>query len=330
MKTLRPIHDYDKYHQHILQVLEFELYFDLFRPLFDILGYKLGKENEPVGSTEVRFGSRWNKVGSAVEQALSAGKISYVDGYVYGAFNAVIARELRSLGASFDAKKKAYKLSLSDMPVELRTAAARGRMRLEEQARALAAKIDEASQRSLTVDLGKYVKNVTGSLEEQFVRTVKPSLEVPMDMSPGLKNQIEEDYINNVNLYISGWRDEQIERLRWAVQENVKEGFRADKMARVLEAEYGVTRKRARFIARQETSLLVSRYRQLRYTEAGLNEYIWSTSGDERVRQDHKDLNKRRFSWDSPPVVDKATGRREHPGCDFGCRCIAIPVMRTG
>lgn len=61
--------------------------------------------------------------------------------------------------------------------------------------------------------------------------------------------------------------------------------------------------------------------------DAGVQEYIWSDSGDSRVRSGHHRLNGKKFRWDDPPVVDERTGRRCHPGEDFQCRCVAIPVF---
>ena len=72
---------------------------------------------------------------------------------------------------------------------------------------------------------------------------------------------------------------------------------------------------------------MVSKYRQIRYEDVGIRRYMWSTSGDVRVRHDHKELNGKIFYFDNPPITDKATGARNNPGEDFGCRCVAIPVM---
>jgi len=114
------------------------------------------------------------------------------------------------------------------------------------------------------------------------------------------------------------------------MSEQVAQGFRADETSKIIQAEFGVSKNKAKFLARQETSLLVSAYREQRYTDAGIREYIWQSSHDERVRKSHKELNGRKFSWDNPPIVDPATGRKAHPGEDFGCRCIAVPVIRIG
>ena len=321
---LRPVYDYDKYHEHILQVLEFELYYLIFRPLFDILGI------ETKELVEIRSGSRWNKAGSALERAIKAGEVTYVAPYFLGSFNALIGRELREMGATFDSRRKAYKLA--SLPVDLKTLIVTARADVKARAEALQSKLAEIEQKTLQVDLGHYVKNVFGDLDKQFVRTVKPNLEIPMEITAGMADKIEEDYTTNVNLYINGWKQEQIERLREQVQKNAAQGFRADKMKEVLMSEYGVSKNKAKFIARQETALMVSKYRQTRYEEAGINRYVWSTSHDERVRLSHRELNGKEFSWDKGALI-RTPGQADkycNPGEDFGCRCLAIPVMRLG
>ncbi|GAG93926.1 unnamed protein product, partial [marine sediment metagenome] len=71
----------------------------------------------------------------------------------------------------------------------------------------------------------------------------------------------------------------------------------------------------------------VSEYKQQRYLDIGITKYEWSTSNDERVRDDHKQLDGKIFSFKTPPVVDRRTGRRANPAEDFGCRCVAIPIL---
>ena len=52
----------------------------------------------------------------------------------------------------------------------------------------------------------------------------------------------------------------------------------------------------------------------------GIEQYIWRTMDDGKVRALHRQYDDRRFSWDNPP----ADG---HPGDAFGCRCTAEPVL---
>ena len=78
---------------------------------------------------------------------------------------------------------------------------------------------------------------------------------------------------------------------------------------------------RAALIARDQTSKLTSDLNELRQTQAGVEEYDWSTSRDERVRKSHREKEGRRFRWDNPPAD---TG---NPGDDVLCRCVGIGVI---
>lgn len=53
---------------------------------------------------------------------------------------------------------------------------------------------------------------------------------------------------------------------------------------------------------------------------AGIEEYIWRTAGDNRVRPAHILRNGKKFKWDRPPLDG-------HPGMAIRCRCVAIPVI---
>jgi len=58
----------------------------------------------------------------------------------------------------------------------------------------------------------------------------------------------------------------------------------------------------------------------------GIETYKWMTRGDGRVRMMHRALNNTVQRWDRPPIISP-DGRRGHPGDDYNCRCVAIPVV---
>lgn len=89
----------------------------------------------------------------------------------------------------------------------------------------------------------------------------------------------------------------------------------------------GVSESRAELIARDQTLKLNAQITQSRQQAAGVTRYRWSTSKDERVRADHRALEGTIQEWSDPPIIDKKSGRREHPGQDFQCRCVAVPVV---
>lgn len=310
-KKLKPIFDKNAYSRSVAQMIEYEFWKNIYEPVLAIL-----KEKD----------IRLNAVSSQFRKALISGEISYIGEHFYGKFNSVISRELRSMGAKFNKTLKAYKLELSRVPVEIRDLIAQGRMGLLKKEEDINKKLVELGEKKFAIDFKQRASDIIGDLNKQFTKTVLPSdIEIPFDAE-----HLKVAYEENLNTYISDWTSTAIFRLRSKVSDQVAKGFRADETSKVIQAEFGVTKNKAKFLARQETSLLVSAYREQKYTAAGYNEYIWTTSHDERVRQSHKDLNGRKFAWTSPPVVDPATGRKGHPGQDFNCRCIAIPVIRIG
>lgn len=100
-----------------------------------------------------------------------------------------------------------------------------------------------------------------------------------------------------------------------------------DRIAAELEGRAAVSQSRAELIARDQTLKLNSQLNTTRQQNAGVTQFDWSTTGDDRVRPDHAELNGQRFSYVDPPVTNKRTGERNLPGMDIQCRCLALPVV---
>ena len=111
------------------------------------------------------------------------------------------------------------------------------------------------------------------------------------------------------------------------VLNGVKSGKTAKSVMQDIQHTYGVSRNKAKFLARDQMAKLNSNIAKMQQTNAGVKEYIWSSSGDGRVRDRHKELDGKKFKWSEPPIVDMKTGRRAHPGEDYQCRCVALPVF---
>jgi SPP1 gp7 family putative phage head morphogenesis protein len=97
-------------------------------------------------------------------------------------------------------------------------------------------------------------------------------------------------------------------------------GTRVEDLRDALIARGNVSESRADLIARDQTLKLNGAINQARQTSVGIDAYVWSTAGDERVRDEHAELDGQTFQWNAPPSVG-------HPGEDFQCRCIAMPVI---
>lgn len=98
-------------------------------------------------------------------------------------------------------------------------------------------------------------------------------------------------------------------------------GLRIEEIEALLVERGGVSESRAQLIARDQTSKLNSNVNQFRQRNAGVTAYEWSTSNDERVRDEHVANEGQTFTWGNPPPL---TG---DPGDDVNCRCVAIPVI---
>lgn len=121
--------------------------------------------------------------------------------------------------------------------------------------------------------------------------------------------------------------NDSLRKMKDIVQEGFMTGRTTTAIVKDIQSAYGVGKRHARLIARDQLAKLNSDLTQTQQKDAGVNEYKWSTSGDSRVRDSHKALDGKRFSWDDPPIVDAKTGRRCHPGQDYECRCVAVPVF---
>lgn len=104
-------------------------------------------------------------------------------------------------------------------------------------------------------------------------------------------------------------------------------GGRVEHIQAAIEAETGATPARAALIARDQVLKLNAQTTQARHQAAGVTQYVWRTSRDERVRKGHRDLEGKTFAYGDPPVVDERSGRRAPPGLDFRCRCSAEPLV---
>lgn len=157
---------------------------------------------------------------------------------------------------------------------------------------------------------------------------------------PHLADQLALFRSGNVKL-ITRMTDDMRARISGTLTSAARQGLRVEEIRKQIQETAGVSTSRAELIARDQVLKLNGELTQLRQRQAGITKYEWSTSRDERVRGtpggkwpvpangggDHFHLEGGVFSWTDPPVVDTRTGRKAHPGEDFQCRCVAVPVI---
>lgn len=175
-----------------------------------------------------------------------------------------------------------------------------------------------------------------GALRAAFARANAPALDFLVAMASTIDGRVTPLLGAGVlpvsnRLAIDGWVAENVRLIRSIDEQYLdevaaiielaqREGFTAREAGKLLRARTGVARSRAKLIARDQIATVNGQITRQRQTEAGVREFIWRTSQDERVRESHAALEGQRFRWDAPPPEGI-------PGQPINCRCTAEPVL---
>lgn len=125
---------------------------------------------------------------------------------------------------------------------------------------------------------------------------------------------------------IAGATEEQARAVAASVENAVARGTRAEALAETLQDELGISQRRAELIARDQILAANAALTRQQHQDAGVDEYEWSTSGDDRVRPEHEHANGKIFRWDgSGAPAAGVKGASAHPGEAILCRCVALP-----
>ena len=138
--------------------------------------------------------------------------------------------------------------------------------------------------------------------------------------SPNITEKVNVMTTANVQL-IKSIRSQYLDKVKNAVTQALVSGSLNKDLTAQIKALGQTTGKRAMFIARDQSSKLNATLTQARHEDVGVTKYMWSTSGDERVRDSHAEKDGQIFEYANPPAD---TG---HPGHDVNCRCVAIAVF---
>ena len=183
------------------------------------------------------------------------------------------------------------------------------------------------------VDINEQAKIVSASFvngmdtvnKNRFYKSVDKAIGI--DLQSVVQNEGLEDILvattrENVSL-IRSIPEEYFKNIESIVFSGTTQGRDATSMISQIIEQGDVSTRRAKLIARDQSSKLNSALNQKRQDNLGIKEYIWRTGGDGRVRSSHSSKNGKVFRWDDPP---KDTG---HPGQDIQCRCVAQAIINV-
>jgi SPP1 gp7 family putative phage head morphogenesis protein len=188
--------------------------------------------------------------------------------------------------------------------------------------------IDEAARRFADIYRPEALEEVVRSFgkrtsdfqQEQLDRQVRAAMGVDLVKTiPDLGAILEPFAAANVAL-IKTLSPRYFDDIRLHTERAFTEGMHGSTFAKELEERHGVSKNRAKVIARDQIGKLNGQLNMERQTALGVDGYIWRTMRDGRVRDDHEDLDGERFLWSRPPPEG-------HPGEPVQCRCYAEPDL---
>lgn len=170
-----------------------------------------------------------------------------------------------------------------------------------------------------------FMQTINGASESVTKDTIN-SIDLLADQ--GIKRIINKSIGENVKL-IQSIPQQHYQRIAKTIHDGLEKGQSYSTMAKEIRQINGVSERKAKFIARDQTASVYGELTQKRNENLGIEKFKWITSRDNRVRETHRVLDGMVFDWASgakgPGVPIEMIGLI--PGEDYNCRCTSTPVF---
>lgn len=152
---------------------------------------------------------------------------------------------------------------------------------------------------------------------------------VQFTMTPAMRDIVDATVHANVSL-IKSIPQKYLSDVEGMVMRSVQTGRDLGQLTQDLQKTYGVTRRRAAFIARDQNNKATAAFNRARELELGLDEAEWNHShGSREPRPTHVEAGKNKTRYKiSKGWFDPAVGRYIQPGEEPGCKCFGRPVIK--
>lgn len=307
----------ESYTKLIQDKLFSELWQMVYKPMFKIARI------EPIASND----------DNPIKEALKGGIIYYENGGFKSRekFSNKLSQALIKLGARYDRWEKSYKIAIEDLPREIwesiKLSVQKAQQKLSEINQFLQYIEMNLDQIIETILFHDEVITVLDDVGNKIQKNVQRVNIIDFNFTQEQKEEIARNYTSNMQLYIKDFVQKRLPEMRRKVAQAVLEGYREIDVQKMLETEYGIAERKAKFLAQNETSIMLAQIKKVHYSAMGFDSFMWHTILDARERPEHRELNGKIFRFDNPPVIDKRTGQKGLPGETYNCRCDLTPIM---
>ena len=147
---------------------------------------------------------------------------------------------------------------------------------------------------------------------------------VEMVMTPAMHNVVQASIAENVSL-IKSIGSQHLTQIEGLVMRGTAQGRAIGPLAKELQAQYGVTQRRAAFIARDQANKVTSQLASARQQELGITQGRWRHSGaGAEPRPEHVAASGKLFDLKKGMYLE---GEWVLPGQAINCRCSWSPVI---
>lgn len=200
---------------------------------------------------------------------------------------------------------------------------------------------DESPNERYKKRLAEFNKKLRGKLSrKQIEKLVRRSLQTAdsytrrefnrklksfgLDLTKGEEGKKFSSYMStaveeNVQL-VTNLVAEEAHRLKSTILRGMREGIPSSRLARGLEKDLGISKRRAALIARTETHKVTQQLADYRAQELGLTKARWRAVMDNRTSDQHARFNGREFDM-RKGLWDPKTRTYNWPGRRPNCRC---------
>lgn len=190
--------------------------------------------------------------------------------------------------------------------------AKRWQKQFDEAAVKLADYFSVAVEERSTLALKKILKDGGWSVKFQMTPAMRDIFRSTVNQNTQLIKSIPQQYLSDVE---------------GLVQRSVQAGRDLKSLTDDLTKRYGITRRRAAFIARDQNNKASSAFTRVRRLEAGITEAIWMhSSAGKEPRPSHVAMNGKRFSI-AQGMWDPHEKEFIQPGWLPNCRCVSRPIV---
>lgn len=194
----------------------------------------------------------------------------------------------------------------------MRKLATRWQRRFDEGADSLAKWFAQKTKDYSDVALQRHLKAAGFTVKFKMTGSMQDAYQAVIGEQVGLIRSIPQRYLTNVETM---------------VMQSVQRGRNLGDLSKQLQHQFGVTKRRAALIARDQSNKATATLNRTRQRELGIKQAVWVHSGaGKKPRPSHQKAGRQKLVYD----IDKGAyldGKWVLPGEEINCRCTARSII---